>query len=77
MKEDMKKVDDRIFEIDLSIIEANKEYAEELELVKQAMAAGDEKIAEGALNEVTEKFTSKMSKLLAEREELEAKKKRR
>ena len=72
MQEEIKKIDDRMFEIDRLIIEVNNECAEEMAKVTQGLDTRILSYAqEQELQQVVENYTSKLAKLIVEREELE------
>lgn len=76
MQEEIKKIDDRMFEIDRLIIEINNECAEEMAKITKGVDSRILSYAqEQELQQAVEKYTSKLAKLIAEREELEEDKK--
>lgn len=76
MQEQIKRIDDRMFEIDRLIIELNNACAEEIAKITEGV---DSRILsysqEQELQQVVEKFTSQLAELIVEREELEEEKK--
>ena len=76
MEEQIKRIDDRMMEIDRLIIEKNNECAEAMANIT---GGADTRILsyakEQELQEVIEKFTGELAKLIVEREELEEEKK--